>query len=165
MGSSRTDEEFDAFVRSSFARLTRTGYLLCGDWHKAEDAAQTALLRLHKRWARMGSGREAYARRAVVTILIDKSRRPWRRESPQDDIRDGTVADWSGTVDDRDQLTRALSQLTPRRRTCVVMRFYLDASVADTAEALGCSEGKVKRMTSEALHALRDILTPTRSQT
>ena len=43
MGSSRTDEEFDAFVRSSFARLTRTGYLLCGDWHKAEDAAQAAV--------------------------------------------------------------------------------------------------------------------------
>ncbi|AQP48844.1 hypothetical protein BW730_16430 [Tessaracoccus aquimaris] len=156
----RTDDEFDAFVRASFGRLTRTGYLICGDWHKAEDAAQAALLRLHPRWNRVAQ-KEAYARRALVTILIDESRRPWRREAPQDDIRDTTVADEAGTVDERVHLAGALAELTPRRRACVVLRFYLDASVADTAAALGCSEGNVKRMTSEALHALRHILTPT----
>lgn len=40
----------------------------------------------------------------------------------------------------------------------MVWRYYLDATVADTAAALGCSEGNVKRLTSDALAALRDIL-------
>lgn len=159
---SQLDEDFDAFVRASFGRLTRTGYLLCGDWHKAEDAAQTALLRLYARWNRVVE-KEAYARRALVTILIDESRRPWRRESPQEEVRDLALPDEAGRVDDRDQLSRALAQLTPRRRTCLVLRFYLDATVADTAAALGCSEGNVKRMTAEALAALRGIINPVRS--
>lgn len=75
------DDEFDQFVRGQFVALCRTGFLVCGDRHRAEDAAQEALLRVHAKWRRIDDHR-AYARRALLTILVDESRRPWRRERP-----------------------------------------------------------------------------------
>lgn len=155
----QTDSEFESFVIESFARLCRTGYLFCGDWHRAEDAAQTSLLRLHRRWRKVDDP-EAYVRRALVTILIDESRRPWRREKSGHYLQEDAVPDRLSRVDDRDQLDRALSLLSPRKRACIVLRYYQDASVAQTAEALGCSEGNVKRLTSDALGSLRGLLTP-----
>lgn len=151
------DDEFDRFAREHFVALCRTGYLLCGDRQRAEDAAQDALLRLHRHWRRIDN-HAAYTRRALVTILIDQSRRPWRREVPTEIAHDRHIADASGTVDDRDELLRALARLTPRQRSCVVLRYYQDLSIAQTADALGTSEGNVKRTTSDAVSALRGLL-------
>jgi RNA polymerase sigma-70 factor (sigma-E family) len=151
------DEEFDRFVRDSFVALCRAGYLICGDRHRAEDAAQEALLRAHRHWRRLADPL-AYSRRALATILIDQSRRPWRREIPTGASPERPLADESGAVNDRDEVLRALSQLSPRQRGCVVLRFYQDLSVAETAAALGVAEGTVKRATSDAMHALRGIL-------
>ncbi|MFT3888642.1 MAG: SigE family RNA polymerase sigma factor [Arachnia sp.] len=152
-----TDDEFDRFVRASFVALCRTGYLMCGDRQRAEDAAQEALLRTHRRWRRV-TDPLAYARRAVATILIDQSRRPWRREIPTERSHDGSVADGSGALGERDEVLRALARLSPRQRGCVVLRYYQDLSVAETAETLGVSEGTVKRATSDALATLRTLL-------
>lgn len=151
------DDEFDRFVREHFISLCRTGCLLCGDRQRAEDATQDALLQLHRHWRR-ADNRLAYVRRTLVTILIDHSRRPWRREIPTDLPHDRHATDASGTVDDRDELLRVLTRLTPRQRSCVVLRYYQDLSIAQTAEALGTSEGNVKRTTSDAVHALRGLL-------
>ncbi len=153
------DEEFDRFVRASFVGLCRTGYLICGDRHRAEDAAQEALLRIHGKWRRI-TDPHAYARRALATILIDQSRRPWRREVPSEHSPDAPVVDGVHAVDDRDEVLRALARLSPRQRGCVVLRFYQDLSVSETAAALGVAEGTVKRATSDAMHALRGILRP-----
>ena len=96
------DEEFDRFVKASFVGLCRTGYLICGDRQRAEDAAQEALLRAHRHWRRV-SDPLAYTRRALSTILIDQSRRPWRREVPTEASPERPLADASLAVDDRDR--------------------------------------------------------------
>ena len=158
------DDEFAAFAAGALAGLRRTAYLMCGDWHRAEDAAQEALIRVYRSWHRVErrEGLLAYARRTTVRILIDESRRPWRRESPVDDQRldRATSAGPETATTERDAMVRALASLTPRRRACVVLRYYHDLSVAETARALGCSEGTVKSQTSDALRALRPLVDP-----
>jgi RNA polymerase sigma-70 factor, ECF subfamily len=50
----------------------------------------------------------------------------------------------------------AFQELPMELRTVIVLRFYADASVADTAAALGIPEGTVKARTRRALAVLRD---------
>ena len=40
----RDEDEFTEFAAGTLGRLRRTAYLMCGDWHRAEDAAQDALV-------------------------------------------------------------------------------------------------------------------------
>jgi DNA-directed RNA polymerase specialized sigma24 family protein len=53
-----------------------------------------------------------------------------------------------------------MSALTPRQRATVVLRFYLDLNVDQTAQLLGCTRGTVKSQTAKALNALRRALAP-----
>ena len=148
------DAEFTEFAAASLRELRRTGYLMCGDWHRAEDVAQEALVRVYRSWRRI-ERRESligYARRTTVRLMIDDARRPRRRERPGIDAGlfdlhrgrvdgSGHLGDPTCVVDERDRVMRALALLAPRRRACVVLRYHLDLSVAETARALGCSEG------------------------
>src|SRR5258707_4885340 len=86
------------------------------------------------------------ARRSVRRML--RERRAWR------DADDRRSADPGASVD----LVRALARLPAGKRACVVLRFYLDLSEADTAAALGVSVGTVKSQTAKALRRLRRLL-------
>ena len=55
-------------------------------------------------------------------------------------------------------MLEALRRLPPRQRSVVVLRYYEDLSVAETADALGCSTGTVKSQTFEAFAKLRVLL-------
>ncbi len=63
-------------------------------------------------------------------------------------------------VEDRELVRTALRRLPARQRAVVVLRFYDDAGVAETARLLGCSEGTVKSYTARALTTLRAALGP-----
>ena len=65
---------------------------------------------------------------------------------------DGTEA-----VDQRDQIIRLLSALTPRQRTAVVLRYWEDLSEAEAARAMYCSVGTVKAACSRGLRRLREL--------
>ena len=156
---SRADQPaFDAFVRRSSDRLLRTAYLLCGDRGHAEDLVQTALLRTARRWPSARTAPEAYARRVVVNLAKDRWRTLHRRpgEAP---LEADVVVPLHDGVADRDQLLRAARQLPPGQRAVLVLRYFDDLSVADTAAALGCSTGTVKSQTARALERLRAALT------
>src|SRR5690606_20643684 len=133
---------------------------MCGNWHHAEDAVQEALIRVYRSWRRIGrrEGLLAYARRTTIRILIDQSRRPWRRERSTGTVTSDHAVDPTAEVDQREAMVRALSSLSPGRRACVVLRYYHDLTVAETARALGCSEGTVKSQTADGLRALRRLV-------
>ena len=88
------------------------------------------------------------ARRNLHRGLLE--RRAWRWRGTAD-LRS---ADLGETVD----LLRALACLPARKRACVVLRFYLDLSEADTAAALGVSVGTVKSQTAKALRRRERLL-------
>lgn len=149
---------FEGFVAASSTRLLRTAYLLCGDRGHAEDLVQTALLRTARRWRTARQHPEAYARRVVVNLAKDRWRTLSRR--PAETAFDTDV---EAPVDesplDREALLRATRQLPAGQRAVLVLRFFDDLSIEDTAAALGVSTGTVKSQTSRALGNLRSALT------
>jgi RNA polymerase sigma-70 factor (sigma-E family) len=156
---SRQDEEaFRAFAQARRPALRRTAFLMCGDWHQADDLVQTTLVKLYVAWRRVhrGDRPDAYTRRILTRCYLDERRRPWRREAPAAELADRPSP--AVSPDDRLDLRAALDLLPARQRATVVLRFWADASVAETADALDCSEGTVKSQTARALATLRDHL-------
>ena len=153
--------DFDEFAAAAWPRLRRSAYLLTGDYHLAEDLAQTALARTFAQWRRVRrQDAMAYSRKVLVNLNIDRLRRRRMVEIGGDSaehalsrVTDGEDAE--GTVTDRDRVVRLLSVLTDRERRVVVLRHYFDLGEAATASELGISPGTVKSTLSRALAKLR----------
>lgn len=161
MARSDRDAEFTEYLRARSAWLTRVGYLLCGDWHRADDLAQTAAVRLYRHWHRASrvENIDAYARRILVNAYLDEKQTAWSRFTflHRGSIeREAPTLDADASLDLRD----ALERLAPRQRATVVLRYYCDLSVEETAEVLACSPGTVKSQTARALTHLRVLLSP-----
>jgi RNA polymerase sigma-70 factor (sigma-E family) len=149
---------FVEFAQAVRGQLRRTAYLMCGDWDQASDHVQEALIRVYVAWPRLTrAGREhAYARKAVVSAFLDHARRRSSTEIAREaDPGAPSGQDLAESVTARAALMAALADLPPRQRACVVLRYFEDMSVADTAAVLGCTEGTVKSQTSRALASLR----------
>lgn len=99
---------------------------------------------------------EAYLRRTVVNLARMHYRRrrverEWLRRQP-------SAAEMSGpspSLEDRDQLRRALHRLPARQRAALVLRFYEDLPETAIAEALRCRPGTVGSLISRGLARLR----------
>lgn len=165
----RDEQEFAEYFSARRDAVRRSAYLLCGDWQRADDLAQTAFVALYRRWRKIRDpgALDAYVRRSVVRAAIDESRRPWHRErftdSPPEppagttDRRTG-VNDPAEEVANRDALLAALRAIPPRQRAVLVLRYWEDLDVTSTARALGCTEGTVKSQAARGLAALRGRL-------
>jgi len=154
------DREFRAYFEARVAVIRRTAYLLCGDWHRAEDLAQTALAKLYVAWPRLNRNGQldAYARKIVVRAAIDDSRRWFRRTETVMGAVPDIEASTGPRVDDVVDVRRALAALPPGQRAAVILRYWEDLPIAETAELLGCSEGTVKSQAAKGLAALRQLL-------
>jgi len=161
-GRQQRDDEFVEYYNARARQLRRTAYLLCGDWHLAQDLTQTALTKVYQTWSRI-ENREAidgYARRVLLRVFLDERRRPWRREYPTvpgSASLDG-VSQPETTVDERSVLRTALGQIPKRRRAVLILRFWMDLSTDQTADLLGCSAGTVRSQASRGLSDLRRVL-------
>ncbi len=156
----RDETAFVEFAATARGRLRRTAYLLCGDWDRASDFVQEGLVRVYVAWPRLQrQGREhAYANKAVVSAFLDHARKRSSKEVPAEpDPRVASPVDVADAVSTRAMLMRALADLPPRQRACVVLRYFEDLSVEDTAAVLGCTEGTVKSQTSRGLDSLRSM--------
>ncbi|MGH3260436.1 MAG: SigE family RNA polymerase sigma factor [Trebonia sp.] len=158
------DRSFDEFVASGSARLLRSAYLLTGDRQQSEDLLQAALVRTARRWEVASESPHAYAHRVLVNLLHDRRRHLSRRaiEAPLAEFNgrgDQVVDGAADALADRIALRSAVRRLPVRQREVVVLRFFADLSVAETASAIGASEGTVKTHTSRALKSLREALT------
>jgi RNA polymerase sigma-70 factor (sigma-E family) len=146
-------DSFETWARSRQQALVRTAYLLTGDFHRAEDLVQDALVKAAARWDTLADGHPD----AWVRTVVYRDHVSWWRRNRREVLappRDQPVApyDESGLV-----LREALSQLTARQRAVLVLRYVEDLSLADTAEVLGVTVGSVKKQASVALARLRTI--------
>src|SRR3954447_273735 len=76
------EEEFVAYYTARGDILRRTAFVLCGDWHLAEDLTQTTFAKLYRVWHRIERHDvvDQYARRVLLRAFLDHRRRPWQRD-------------------------------------------------------------------------------------
>lgn len=156
------DEEaaFSRFVGEHGDRLLRHARLLIPDDGEAEDALQTALLRLIPHWSRQLESPETYVRRTLANLAIDRGRRRHLVAKPAL-VTDSIAAkhpDHAEALAARAELDAVLGALPPRQRAAVVLRVIDGLSEAETAAAMGTSVGTAKSNLARGLQKVRELL-------
>jgi RNA polymerase sigma-70 factor (sigma-E family) len=150
--------DFDDFVTTSSASLLRTAYLLTGDHGHAEDVLQHALLKTAGHWGKVHTDPVAYTRRTVVNLAKNRWRTRSRRPVEVTAAAEPSYAPPDHAVTLARALVGALRDLPYSQRAVLVLRYFQDLSVEQTAEVLGCSAGTVKSQCHHALAKLRNML-------
>jgi RNA polymerase sigma-70 factor (sigma-E family) len=143
---------WDDVYRSQRDHLVRLAYLITGSQAVAEDLVQDTFLRVMVK-IRPDANPGPYLRRSVVNACYSWHRRSWREVRRESEERASGPYE-GGSV----EMWDALARLAPRRRTILVLRFYLDLTEADVAATLGCRVGTVKSTTHRALAELKRML-------
>ncbi|RVU16715.1 SigE family RNA polymerase sigma factor [Streptomyces antnestii] len=151
---------FREFAQARTGHLFRSACLLTsGDTHFAEDLVQETLGRMYVAWGR-SSGLEnpaAYAQTVLIRAFLAHQRRRSAHEQPSDELPEGT-AGVPGDASLRITLLDALRQLPPKDRAVIVLRYWEDRSVAETADILNVSQAAVRTRSTRALARLREQL-------
>ncbi|MEM9135655.1 MAG: sigma-70 family RNA polymerase sigma factor [Actinomycetota bacterium] len=150
-------DSFDAFYRSRRDQVARSLALTLGDEELAFDAADEAMSRALERWAEIRdyANPEGWVYRTGLNWA-----RSWLRRRRRGAVKDRLVATSDRTEDrpvDHDLLD-ALDRLPDKQRAVVVLRFYRDWTVEQTAEALDIAPGTVKSRLNRALARLHHEL-------
>ncbi|GIH16783.1 RNA polymerase sigma24 factor [Rugosimonospora africana] len=159
-GTLDADAEYTEYVRSRMTVWRRTAYLMCGDWDRGDDVVQRTMTELYRKWpkARRADNLDALVRTMLLRRMLDERRLGWFRVRLTTELPD-RAAPAGSDPDDRVTLMAALRGLAPGQRAVLVLRFFQDLTVEETADALACSPGTVKSQTSKALATLRRSLT------
>jgi RNA polymerase sigma-70 factor (sigma-E family) len=156
------ERQFREYVVGQSAALRRTAYLLCGDWQHAEDLVQDALCRLFVAWNRAQAVDELhlYTRKILIRGFLSERRRKRVPQLPMDQLPELAAPGASGLAgpEDRVDLMAALARLPKGQRAVLVLRYFDDQSIEESARMLGCSTGNVKSQSARGLAALRGLL-------
>ena len=142
--------------------LVRLAVLMVGDQPTAEDVVQEAFLGLYRRWPALKDPERAlaYARSSVLNGCRMALRARFRRDkiprAAPDDIESAEATALLGEASR--EVIAALRRLPARQREAVVLRYYLDMTENQAAQAMRVSRGTVKSATSRGLAALARLL-------
>jgi RNA polymerase sigma-70 factor (sigma-E family) len=150
------DQEFHDFVAQRMERWRRSAYLMCLDWHTADDLVSIAIAKIYRHWGavRRADNSEAYAQKILTRVWLSERRRPWRRERSAEFLPEQPVTA-PDHLAERDAIAERLRALGPRQRAVLILRFYFDYSTEQTADLLQVTVGTVKSQTARGLDALR----------
>lgn len=158
------DEALELLYAAHWRRLVRLAVLLVHDQGSAEEIVQDCFVAVHARWGRLHDPDRAlaYLRQSVVNRSrshlrhLAVVRRHAERAAPPDPVAgaDHTAHDAAR----RRTVLDALRGLPRRQREVLALRYYLDLSEAEIADALGISRGAVKSHASRGSAALRAAL-------
>jgi RNA polymerase sigma-70 factor (sigma-E family) len=160
----RDDTDYREFASARARQLFRLAFLMCGDWHEAEDLVQTTLASLFVAWKRVRrrNSMDTYARTVLVNAFLSQRRLKRSRELPIAQFADKSAP--AVDADLRLTLVAALQQLPPRSRAVVVMRYVEDRSIESVAELMGATPAAVKCLNTRGLAQLRELLSGDQQQ-
>lgn len=145
--------------------LIRLAVVMLGDRPAAEDVVQEAFCGLYRRWNHLDDPGNAlrYLRSSVLngcrSVLRNRGRLYLRLG--QEPGRPDSVESAESTAlvgEEHRAVLASLQRLPDRQREALVLRFYLELSEAEIAQAMGISQGTVKSTVSRALAALGRLL-------
>jgi RNA polymerase sigma-70 factor (ECF subfamily) len=152
-------EAFGMLIAGHLARLDTAARLILRDPELARDAVQEATLRAWKnlRGLRDPSRFDAWLQRLTVNACLDiaHKRRGRLFEVELTPLHDASVPDPTTRVADALHVERMLAGVDPAQRAVVVLHFYLDLTLSETAIALGIPVGTAKSRLNRALAAMR----------
>jgi RNA polymerase sigma factor (sigma-70 family) len=157
--SALSDHQLDQFCHREHRRLVGMLGLYCGDADLAEELAQEALVRLCRHWSKLNS--EEDAPRWLNRVAFNLAKSSFRTKAARRRILDRyghtlAAAAAAPGVGARELAVRsAVANLPDRQRQVVILRYFCDLSVAETALVMRCPAGTVKSVTSQAVAGLR----------
>jgi RNA polymerase sigma-70 factor (sigma-E family) len=158
---SRTERSrLEDVYRLHAADGVRLAYLITSDRALAEDIVQDAFVRLAGRLVHLRDpdGLAPYLRQIIVNLTNAYFRRrkvELRYLERQADLPEPALGP---DVAERDAVWALLRALPTRQRTAIVLRFYEDLSVDQTAEVMRCRPGTVKSLVSRGMDKLRPVM-------
>jgi RNA polymerase sigma-70 factor (sigma-E family) len=170
VGELTAERHVTALYQVHALSLARLALVMLGDAAAAEDVVQDAFLGLYRRWDRLAepAAAQAYLRTSVLNGCRTALRRRARQGllSDRDDAREaGPAEPWlesaEATVtrgEEHRAVLAAIRRLPSRQREALVLRYYLDLTEDQTAEAMRISRGTVKSATSRAIAAVGRML-------
>jgi RNA polymerase sigma-70 factor, ECF subfamily len=152
MGSSGHDG-YDEIFRAEYDTIVRAAFLVTGEAETTTEVAQDAFAELYVRWHKIRDYDRpgAWVRRVAVRGAIRVSERDRRR-------RELTAAPISATTGDTPDLEPALAALSPKQRAAVVLHYFEDLSVDETAETMGCAPSTASVHLHRARARLAEVL-------
>lgn len=158
--ASTDDAGYERLFHGHFPAMVRLAAMLGAD--DPEDVAQEAFVRLHRRRRTLRDQNAAigYLRTTVVNLTRSRLRhlavaRRHATSHPEDvaSAEHDAVRREAGR-----ELVDALRRLSARHREALVLRYWLDLSEAEMADAMGVSRGTVKSHVSRGLDALAALM-------
>ena len=154
------DGRFELLYRAQFTPMVRLAHLLGSD--DPENAAQEAFSRLHARMSRLDEPEKAVGYLRTCLVNLTRSRHAHLsvagRYTPPAEAHAASAEQLAISRSDHDIIISALRSLSRRHREALVLRYWLDLSERQMAEAMGISAGSVKSHVSRGLSALRTAL-------
>jgi RNA polymerase sigma-70 factor (sigma-E family) len=150
--------EFEEYASARGQELVRLGFTVSGDYQRAEDLAQIALMQAFRAWRKVQKADDphTYVRRILINSYLSMTRRRSFTEAPAAEIdSEHTVPDPATDIVNSDDLWRALATLSARERVVLVLRYYQDMDDRTIADLLGIKPSSVRATASRALAALR----------
>jgi len=150
------EDVFDALFRREFGPITRTAYLVVGDWEVAREIAQDAFVQALRHWRKVQGMQSpaGWVRRVAIRDAVRSRRRQVRGRLLEVERARLTDQPASLSLDVR----IALLRLPARQRAAIALHYLDDRPVAEIASLLGCSAGAVKTHLARGRQALAKVL-------
>jgi RNA polymerase sigma-70 factor (ECF subfamily) len=134
------DADFEAVFASQYQAVLRTVYLVCHDYHQAQDITQEAFVQLLRRWesVRHLDRPGAWVRRVAIRLAVKSVRREKAVRHAEAQLAVPPMSE-----PDRDVMD-AIRRLPAHQRAAVVLYYFEDLALADVAELMGCAHATAR---------------------